>query len=194
MTKVLTQNEVLENLDFYIDEILSGKIFIYPTDTLYGLGTNALNSTSVKKIFEIKKRSGKSLLICAPNFNWIENNLEILSEHKEFIFGKLPGRFSFILNIKNKNCVSKEVLVENNTSLGIRIFDSWFQRLIEIADVPFTTTSVNFSGEPSSTTIDEISDSIKSKVDYIIQDDNNMSRHQSTIYDLRENTRKLIRR
>jgi len=193
MTKILTQNDIMENLDFYIDEILSGKIFIYPTDTLYGLGTNALNSESVKKIFEIKKRQGKSLLICAPNIEWIEKNLEVLDCHKDFIEGTLPGRFSFILNVKNKNCVAKEILVENE-SLGVRIPSSWFQNLIETAQIPFTSTSVNFSGEESATTIDEIPESIKSQVDYIISDENIMSKQQSTIYDLREETRKILRK
>ena len=90
MIEILTQNEVMENLDFYIDEIRMGKIFIYPTDTLYGLGCDAKNSESVKKIFEIKKRQGKSLLVCAPDIEWVQQNLKLLDIHKEFVKGLLP--------------------------------------------------------------------------------------------------------
>jgi len=193
MIEILTQNEVMENLDFYIDEIRMGKIFIYPTDTLYGLGCDAKNSESVKKIFEIKKRQGKSLLVCAPDIEWIEQNLKLLDNHKEFVKGLLPGHFSFILDLKNKECVSKELLVENQ-SLGVRIPNSWFQKLVELSQTPFITTSVNFSGQESATNIDEIPEEIKSQVDYIVLDDGSMTKQQSTIYDLREETRKLIRR
>ena len=59
-----------------IQEILSGKIFIYPTDAIYGLGCNAENIDAVNKIKEIKQRDkDKPLSVIAPSIDWIKENL-----------------------------------------------------------------------------------------------------------------------
>ncbi len=61
----LKKGDFLSNLDFYLKEIENGKIFIYPTDTIYGIGCSALNSDSIKKIRLAKKekKSHSQLLL-----------------------------------------------------------------------------------------------------------------------------------
>ena len=59
-------------------QILEGKIFIYPTDTVYGLGCNAFDEISVNKIKRIKKREDmKHFSVIAPSKEWILNNFEV---------------------------------------------------------------------------------------------------------------------
>ena len=58
------------------EDILQGKIVVYPTDTIYGLGCNAEDKKAVEKIKQIKKRDkNKPLSIIAPSFEWIKKNL-----------------------------------------------------------------------------------------------------------------------
>jgi L-threonylcarbamoyladenylate synthase len=186
--KILTKKQFLENKEFYIKEIISGKVFIYPTDTIYGIGCNATLSSKINKIKEIKQRENKPFSIIAPNKIWIKENCEIQEKYLE----KLPGPITLILKIKNKNCISKEVNNSSNT-LGVRIPNNWFSKIIKKANIPFITTSVNISGQKHITNIDELKTSIKNKVDYIINS-GTLSGNPSTIIDLTSNKVKIIKR
>jgi len=144
-----------------IEKIKQGKIFIYPTDTIYGLGCNALNEKSVEKIKSIKKRENKPLSVVAPSIEWIKKHCII-----DVNLGKyLPGPYTLILKKKNKNFLKH---VSDTDSLGVRIPDCDFTGFIQKAGVPFITTSVNLSGEPPITKISDVPDGIKEKVDVII--------------------------
>ncbi len=75
-------------------EILAGKIFIYPTDTVYVIGCNALDKKAVARLKEIKKRDkNKPLSIIVPSFNWIEKYCIIDINLKKY----LPGPYTIIL-------------------------------------------------------------------------------------------------
>ncbi len=143
-------------------EILEGKIFIYPTDTIYGIGCNALNEKSVEKIRKIKKRDGdKPLSIIAPGIEWIKENCIIDVDLKKY----LPGPYTIILKKKNPDFLAH---ISQTDTLGIRIPKSKFSKEVEKAGVPFVTTSVNLSGEPFAKSIKEISKEILKNVDKII--------------------------
>src|SRR3989338_11323139 len=97
-----------------INQIKKGKLFIYPTDTIYGLGCNAENKESVNKIKEIKKRDkDKPLSIIAPSFTWINKNLIIDTDLSKY----LPGPYTIILKKKVTEFLSH---VSSKDSLGIR--------------------------------------------------------------------------
>tara|TARA_Y100000310_G_C20305285_1_gene633659 strand:+ start:61 stop:585 length:525 start_codon:yes stop_codon:yes gene_type:complete len=147
-----------------IKKIKQGKIFIYPTDTIYGLGCDATNEKAVEKIKKIKARDrDKPISIIAPSINWIKQNCIINKNLK--LEKYLPGPYTLILKKKNKEFLSH---VSNTDSLGIRIPDLDFTKEIQKSSLPFITTSVNLSGEPPETKIIEISPDILEKVDEII--------------------------
>lgn len=188
----ITRKELERNLDFYKNEILSGKIFIYPTDTIYGIGCIANNLNSVSKIKEIKKRDkNKPLSIIVPSFEWIYNNCHVFENHEDYL-KKLPGPYTFILNMKNDNSISSNINKSTN-SVGVRIPNNWFAQFISNANVPFVTTSVNLSGEPFLTDIKDLNKSIENQVDYII-DDGILNGRPSTIIDLTQEEEKVIRK
>ena len=194
MKKILNKNEVLSNKDLLKKEILAGKIFIYPTDTLYGLGTNAQIGSSVKKIFTIKKRTISPLLIVAPSMDWIFSNCKIKNDSvRNLILTKLPGPYSFILNLKSKEIVHSLVKGERN-SIGVRIPKHWFSEIISESNIPFISTSVNFSGHPSCKTIGEIPFQIINRVDYIIADDKSVRGKGSKIIDLTNEKERILRK
>lgn len=149
------------------EEILAGKIFIYPTDTIYGIGCDATNLDSVNKIKELKARDkDKPLSVIAPSVNWIKENFIIDVDLKKY----LPGAYTIILKRKNPEFLK---WISSNDSIGIRIPKSSFTKKIQEAKVPFVTTSVNLSGEPFALTLEDIPEKIKQKVDYIISIDSN---------------------
>lgn len=169
--------------------IKQGKIIIYPTDTIYGIGCDASNTESVMKIRMIKQRDAeKPFSIIAPSKQWIHKNFEVNNAYIQ----KLPGPFTFILRTKKDRLVSKQVT--NNTNiLGVRIPDHSFIKVIQKAETPFVTTSVNQSGEPSVTDIKRIPRKIAEQADIII-DAGELSNIPSTIIDLTGKIARIIPR
>jgi len=148
-----------------IKEIKKGSIFIYPTDTIYGLGCNALNKKAVARIKKLKGRdSKKPLSIIAPSKKWISENCIV---DKRLLAKYLPGKYTLIVKKKNKNFLKH---VSATETIGVRIPKHGFVELIQNAGVPFITTSVNLSGEKPATNVDKIDKKILNKVDVIIDD------------------------
>ena len=151
--------KIIKNL---IKEIQKGKIFIYPTDTIYGLGCNAEDKEAVEKIKQIKQRDkDKPLSVIAPSIDWIKENLIIDCDLDKY----LPGPYTIILKKKNPNFLFH---VSNKESLGIRIPAHEFTKQIQEANLPFITTSVNLAGEPFVTRISDINPDILEEVDHVI--------------------------
>ncbi|MFH1270055.1 MAG: Sua5/YciO/YrdC/YwlC family protein [Nanoarchaeota archaeon] len=121
---------------------------------------------SVEKIRELKKRDGKPFSVIAPSKEWVWENC-VDDEKVEAWLSKLPGPYTFILELKNKNCVAGEVNCFGE-SLGVRIPDHFISKIVEKAGVAFVTTSVNVSGEKPVTEIDEIADEMRGKIDIAI--------------------------
>jgi len=149
-------------MDKLIQQIKSGKIFVYPTDTIYGLGCNAEDEKAVQEIKNLKKREkDKPLSIIAPNLDWIKENCAVDIELEKY----LPGPYTIILKKKNKDFLN---YVSSTDSLGIRIPDNDFTLKVQEAEVPFITTSVNLTGQSFARQISEVPKEILEKVDIVI--------------------------
>lgn len=147
----------------FIEDIKHGAIFIYPTDTIYGLGCDATNEESVSLLKSIKYRDkDKPLSVIAPSIEWIKENCVFEDEQ---IKKYLPGPYTLILKKKNPEFLKH---VSANDSIGVRIPDSEFTELVEKAGVPFITTSVNMAGEPFAIKISDIPHKILDAADIII--------------------------
>ena len=163
--EILTKDEFDINKNEIFDKIRDGSIFIHPTDTIYGIGCNALDSKSVKKIRLIKGRATTPFSIIAPSKKWICDNFEIKQHAKEWI-EKLPGALTLILKKKDGK-VAEEVAPGLNT-LGIRIPNHWLSSAITELGFPVVTTSANKVGEDFMTSLDDLDISIKEHIDFII--------------------------
>ncbi len=142
------------------EKILFGAVFIYPTDTIYGIGCDATNEKSVKRIREIKLRDEKPFSVIAPSKDWISENCEVGSE-----MYSLPGPYTLILKLKNKKCIAESVNIGMDT-LGVRIPKHWFSDIVKELNIPIVTTSVNKSGEKFMTCLEDLDKDIK--VDFVI--------------------------
>lgn len=137
------------------------QIFIYPTDTIYGIGCDATNEKLVNKIRKLKKRDTKPFSVIAPSKKWILDNFEV---DAKLINKYLLGHYTLLLKKKNLNFLKT---VSDNEFVGIRIPDCSFTRELQKTGKPIVTTSVNISSMPFATKISEIDKSILKKVDKI---------------------------
>ena len=193
MNKIISKKEFLENEEFFLKEIKKGKIFIYPTDTIYGLGTNLNFKNSIIKINEIKKRdSSKKLSVIVPNKKWIYENCIVHKNHKIYI-DKLPGPYTFIFKLKKK-VPNQEILNPQKSSIGIRIPNNFFGKFCSKYKIKFIATSCNISGEKVIRQQKDISDEILKQVNWVILEDKIMGSKGSTIIDLTKRLEKIIRK
>ena len=183
--KIISKEEFLSQKNLFLTEFEKGKIFIFPTDTIYGIGCSATNPLSVDKVREIKQRDSKPFAVIAPSKDWIKENC-LVSDEK--YLDKLPGPFTFIFKLKETKLAVDEIL-KGKTSLGVRIPDNWFAKEITL---PIVASSVNISGEDHAREVKDISLEIKEKVDYII-DCGALNGKPSTIIDVTTEKEIIVR-
>ncbi len=141
---------------------LANDVFIYPTDTIYGLGCDAENKSLVKKIREIKKRDNNPFSVIAPSLLWILENCEA---NKLELEKYLPGPYTFILKKKKKDFLNH---VSHGDFLGVRIPDHNFTRILQKLGRPIITTSVNLQGKMPANEVSDINQDILNQVEVII--------------------------
>jgi L-threonylcarbamoyladenylate synthase len=176
ITDLQFKNEI-ERYCHYVNR--QDSVFIHPTDTIYGLGCNAENDLAVKKIREIKERYTRPFSVIAPSKDWILENCHVKKEDLVYI-DKLPGPYTIILNLKNKNSVSKHVNNECET-IGVRIPNHWISDFAKYLGKPIVTTSANKLGENFMTSIDTLDLDIKRNVNFIVYEGEKVGRPSKVI-------------
>jgi len=145
-----------------------GGVILYPTDTIWGIGCDATNAAAVKRVYEIKQREdSKSMLVLLENPNFILSYIEEMPEVAWDLidFSVKP---TTIIYDNAKNLAPN--LVAEDGSIGIRITKEAFtSKLLQRFRKPLVSTSANISGQPSPQKFDDISEELKSKVDYIVK-------------------------
>ncbi len=164
--RVVTKDEFEMKNHQFAQMVRDGEIFVYPTDTIYGIGCDATNHECVKKVREIKQRPDMPFSIIAPSKEWIRDNCEVDSIAEEWI-GKLPGPYTLVLKLRNKKAVSRHV---NNglDTIGVRIPDHWISGFVSSLNKPIVTTSANVSGNEFMTSIDDLDSKVHSKLNFVL--------------------------
>ncbi|MFH1445635.1 MAG: L-threonylcarbamoyladenylate synthase [Nanoarchaeota archaeon] len=185
MTLEISMEIVIKTKKEMIEKIKSGDVFIYPTDTVYGLGCDATNAHSVQRIKDIKC-SDHPFSVIAPSLEWIDKNLTV--SHVEFL-KRLPGPYTLIMKKKKPGDM---IWVSENDKLGIRIPMHPFTDIIQASGKPFVTTSLNISGKKVLTDLKDLTKSMVESVDVII-DAGLLNNPSSEIFDLSGANIKKIR-
>lgn len=141
-------------------------VFIYPTDTIYGIGCNAEETDLVERIRNLKRRFDMPFSIIVPSKEWIIENC-VIDKTAEKWLEKLPGPYTLIMRLKNKESIAPNVNLNKDT-IGIRIPDNWFSKIVSEMGVPVITTSANVSGNDFMTSLDNLSPTIRKGVDFFI--------------------------
>jgi L-threonylcarbamoyladenylate synthase len=173
--------------------IKKGGTVIFPTETVYGLGANALDASAVDKIFLAKGRPGDNPLIIHLH------DMEMLGKYvKEmpdvlYMLSKLymPGPLTVVLY--KKDIIPMNVTAGLDT-VACRIPDNDIARkLIEYSGVPIAAPSANISGKPSPTRYMHVVNDMDGKVDAIINGGNCKIGVESTVLDLTSNIPTILR-
>ncbi len=168
---------------FIKDAIRSGKIMIYPTDTLYGIGGNALDANVVERIYSIKEReTGKPLSVIMGNLDMIKEYCELTKEQEIILLNFLPGPYTFILKLKKGK---KLAAIGKSETVGVRVPEHQFARRLSVElNVPIITTSANISGKKDTFTVKQIDKSVLNRVDVIVDTGETMHKQGSTVVNL----------
>ncbi|MDZ5253149.1 L-threonylcarbamoyladenylate synthase [Clostridium sp. LIBA-8841] len=163
--------------------IKSGGIGAFPTETVYGLGANALDGEAVKKIFEAKGRPQDNPLIIhiAKKEDIDKYVAEVPKFAEELIEKYWPGPLTIIL--KKKDIVS-DITSAGLDTVGVRMPDNDIAlKLIELSGVPIAAPSANISGRPSPTDIERCEEDLNGRVDFIVGSEKSKIGVESTIVD-----------
>ena len=179
------------------DELKEGSLIIYPTDTVYGLASIVTNEQSINNIYLAKSRSFTSPLIALlSSVDKVEEVATISDENRE-VLEKLahafwPGALTVIL--KRKKHIPS-IMVSGGDTIGVRIPNLDLAiKIIDLAGGILATTSANISGEATPKSYDELSETIKSKVDILIDSGKCKLGEASTIIDLTSDIPKILRK
>ena len=148
--------------------IKEGKVVIFPTETVYGIGTNGLDENAVKKVFEIKKRNFKNPINLLVNGIPMVEKLakDITPLEYKLMEAFFPGPFTIILNKKE---IVPDIVTASLDCVGVRMSSNQFVNdLITLSDCPIAAPSANISGHLSKTNLDDIFDEFSNSVDYIV--------------------------
>src|SRR3989338_3539181 len=137
--EILTKAEVQKRYDEIVEKIKQGVIFIHPSDTIYGLGGNALEAPAVEKIRKLKQQFHQPLSIWIPSIEWVAQNC-VLNRQAEEALKKLPGPYTLIMKLRNRKSIANKVTLGQET-IGIRLPHHWFGKVVGKAGVPIITTS-----------------------------------------------------
>lgn len=150
-----------------VEKIKSGKVIVYPTDTIWGIGCDATNQKAVDKIYKIKNRPGsKSMIILVKDFEMLKNYIIDVPEKIEDFLRSATKPTTVIY--KNPKDLAPNVIASDNT-VAIRIVQNEFcNALINEFGKPIVSTSANLSGMPSPSSFNEIDPLLLKQVDYIV--------------------------
>ena len=165
--EVLTKTELRFRFDEILERITKGAVFIYPTDTIYGIGCNALNKESVEKIRLLKMgRPTAPFSIWVPSLDWVQENCIVTKKAEEWL-AQLPGPITLILELKNNKAIAENVAPKIKT-VGIRYPDHWFGKVVERLGLPIVTSSANKTGEPFMTSLENVEPDIEKGIDFMV--------------------------
>ncbi|WP_129114352.1 L-threonylcarbamoyladenylate synthase [Halegenticoccus tardaugens] len=131
------------------DAIRRGEAAVYPTETVYGLGADALSEPAVERVFELKDRPReKPLSLAVPDVDAALDYTRPTDREERFMRAFLPGPVTVV--VERREAVP-DALTAGRDRVGVRVPDHDLARslLRAVEPTPITATSANRSGSPS---------------------------------------------
>ncbi len=143
--------------------LLSGKVGVLPTDTVYGIVARAADPSAVARLYQAKHREGKPGTVIAASVEQLIQ-LGIEASYLEKVAGYWPNALSIVLPDHNKLAY----LDQGKRSLAVRVpADPTLQKLLQQTG-PLLTSSANMPGEPTATTLTEAQAYFGETIDFYV--------------------------
>ncbi|WP_436925311.1 L-threonylcarbamoyladenylate synthase [Halosimplex amylolyticum] len=162
--------------------IEDGELVVYPTETVYGLGANAVDADAVERVFAVKGRArDKPVSLGVPSVERAREYTEPTERELAFMREFLPGPVTVVVERRE---VVPDVLTAGRDRVGVRVPDHELAlELLDASDAPVTATSANLSGTGSVREVAELSDEVREAVGVVL-DGGRTDGMESTVVDV----------
>lgn len=175
------KNNLNKNLKLIANKLRAGGVGIFPTDTVYGIGCNALDEISINNLFQLKDRDySKPINILVSNVEMLKDLVENISDEEQKLIDKFwPGALTIIFN---KQHTVSNLLTANLNTVGIRMPNNKIALdLLNLTGIALATTSANISGKNAGIKVSDFYNNFNNKVDFIIDNGTSNIKKASTI-------------
>ncbi|MFW5917359.1 MAG: L-threonylcarbamoyladenylate synthase [Halorubrum sp.] len=163
-----------------VEAVAAGELVVYPTETVYGLGGDALDPDAVERVFDLKRRERTDpLSLGVASVDAALRYTRPTEFSVAFARAFLPGPVTVIVE---RDDAVPDALTAGSDRVGIRVPDHSVARALLRETGPLTATSANVSGAGSVTDIDDLDDRIREGVAAVV-DDGETPGTESTVVD-----------
>jgi L-threonylcarbamoyladenylate synthase len=157
-----------DRLDRAARAIRRGESVVYPTETVYGLGADALDPAAVERVFECKDRPrDRPVSMALPSTDAVGEYTAPTERERAFCGAFLPGPVTVVLA---RTAAVPDVLTAGRERVGVRVPDHELALALLERVAPVTATSANLSGSPSVRRVDELDASIRETAGAVLDD------------------------
>lgn len=152
----------MEQLKEAKDTVRDNGVIVYPTETAYGIGGNALKENVIDRVYEAKQRPrSKGLTVIVNSLEQAEEYADLSEAEKALVEEFMPGPLTLVAE-------KKEMVPDSlNEKFVFRISSSPIARELA-SEGPIVATSANISGEKTSYSVDSISSELLDKADFVL--------------------------
>ncbi len=166
-----------------VADLKAGAVAIFPTETVYGIGTSVFSLVGIRRIYALKGRHGrKPLALLVPTLAAAQPLVEVIPPEAEKL-AKLfwPGPLTLVL----KASALGRIVTGGLSTIGVRIPDHALAlTLLKKVGIPLATTSVNLSGKNPAVSGEEAAALFGDQVDWMVDGGICRGKKASSVVDL----------
>jgi tRNA threonylcarbamoyl adenosine modification protein (Sua5/YciO/YrdC/YwlC family) len=173
-----------QEIGLIVDFLKRGKVIVYPTDTIYGLGCSATDKKAIAKIRHIKKRAGrKPFLILISDYKMLRKYFKVDKKQLAYLRKIWPGKVSVILE---KKTALPGYVSGGLASVAVRLPKSEFlTKMIKELGKPLVSTSLNLSGQKHLEQVTDLNEYFTEAKPDLVVDAGKLKGKPSRLIDLR---------
>ena len=172
--RVVTKEEFEQEKRTFL-QLMKESVFVYPTDSIYGIGCDATNENLVARIRDLKQSMTQPFSVIVPNKEWVYEHCVVNEHARQWVdqLGSLmiidgrPRAVSLILPLKNPRAIAPNV-TQGKDTLSVRLPDHWFSDIVKELGVPIITTSANPTGGEFMTALENLHPRIRSGISFCV--------------------------